>query len=83
MIEELRVVLLKTLHPKIIHCQEAPKFMLYNYFAKKKVLSGTFGEIRSIQILMYPQDSFEPKYSAFNLKKQIQCPWIGVVVQSS
>ena len=52
--------------------------MLYNYFGKNQVLRSTFGEIWRIQIQMYPQSSFEPKYGAFNLKKKSQCPWIRV-----
>ena len=42
----------KTLHPKIIHCCEAPRSMLSNYFCKKQVLRGTFEEIWRIQIQM-------------------------------
>ena len=44
----------KTLHLKMIHCFEAPKSMLSNYFDKKQVLRGTFGEIWRIQIQFYP-----------------------------
>ncbi len=55
----------------MIHCCEAPISMLSNYFGKKQVLRGTFGEIWRIQIQMYPQNSFEPKYGAFYLKKKI------------
>ena len=51
----------KTLHPKIIHCCEAPRFILSNYFGKKQILGGVFGEIWRIQIQMYPQTSIEPK----------------------
>ena len=45
MIEQLKIILLKTLTPRITHCCEAPKSMLSNYFGKKQVLRGTFWEI--------------------------------------
>jgi hypothetical protein len=45
--------------------------MLSNFFGTKQVLRGTFGAIWCIQTQMYPQNSFEPKYGAFYLKKKI------------
>ena len=60
-----------TLHPKILHCCEGPISMLSNFFVKKQVLRGTFGAIWCIQTQMFPQNSFGPKYGAFNLKKKI------------
>ena len=60
-----------TLHPKITHCSEAPRSMLSNYFAKKQVHRGTFGEICHIQIQMYPQTSVDPKHGKFNLKNKV------------
>ena len=67
----------------MIHCCEAPRSMLSNYFGKKKVLRGTFGEIWRIQIQMYPQTSFEPKYGAFNLKNKVSAHGLGLIVQLS
>ena len=64
----------KILYPKILHCCEAPRSMISNYFDKKQVLKGTFGEIWRIQIQMYPQTSFNPKYGAFNLKTRRGSP---------
>ena len=55
----------------MIHWCAAPIFMPSNYFGKKQVLRGTFGAIWFIQTQMYPQNSFEPKYGAFYLKKKI------------
>ena len=46
-------LLKKTLHLKMIHCYEAPRSMLSNYFCKKQVLKVTFGEIWHIQIQIY------------------------------
>ena len=44
------------------------KVLEYN---KKKVLRGTFCEIRYKQIQIYPQNYGEPKYGAFYLKKEV------------
>ena len=43
----------------MIHCCEAPRSMLSNYFCKKQVLRGTFGEIWRTQIQMYPKTYVE------------------------
>ena len=67
----------------MIHCSEAHRSMLSNYFGKKQVLRGTFGEIWRIQIHMYPQTSSEPKYGAFNLKNKVSADRLGLVVQLS
>ena len=82
MIEQLRIVLLKTLYPKNINFCEAPKSNLSNYFGKEQVLRDTFGDIWRIPIQMYPQTSFEPKYGAFNLKNQVSAHRLGLVVQA-
>ena len=58
----------KTLHPKMIHCYEALRSVLSNYFYKKKVLRGTFGEIWRIHIQFYPKPYVELKYGACILK---------------
>ena len=55
----------------MIHCGEAPKFMLSKYFGKKKLLRGTFGEILLIQIQLFPQTSFEAKLGSFNFKNEV------------
>ena len=70
---------LKTLHPKITHCCEAPIPMLYYYFDKKQVPRGTFGEIW--QIKMYPQTYIEPNYGAFNLKNKVIAHGLVLLVQ--
>ena len=57
------------MHPKMIHCCEAPRCLLSNYFGKKQVLRGTFGAIWHRETQMYPQPSFE-------LEEQSQCQWI-------
>ena len=41
MIQQHRITLKKTLHPKSTHCCEAPKSMLSNYFCTKLVLRET------------------------------------------
>ena len=64
MIEQLRIIILKTLHPKMIHCCEALRSILSNYFCKKQVLRGTFEEILRIQIQIYPKTYVELKYGA-------------------
>ena len=62
MIEQLRIIILKkTLHPKMIHCCEATRSMLSNYFCIKQVLRSTFGEIWRIQIQIYPKTYVELK----------------------
>ena len=83
MIELLRIILLKTLHLKMINCCEAPRSILTNYFSKKQVLKGTFREIWRILIQMYSQTSFEPKYGVFNLKNKVGGHVLGLVVQLS
>ena len=65
MIEQLKIILFQTLNPQITHWCEAPRSMLSNYFNKKQVFRGTFGEIWRIQIQIYPQTSIEPRYGAF------------------
>ena len=73
----------KTLHPKIIHCCEAPRSMLSNYFSKQQVLKDTFGEIWHIQIQMYPKTYVELKYGACYLKNKVSTHKLGLVVQLS
>ena len=80
MIKQFRVFLLKTLHPQSIHCYEAPRSMLSNYFGKKHLFRGTFGKIWRIQIQMFPQTSFEPIYGAFTLKNKIIAHVLGLIV---
>ena len=55
----------------MIYCYEAPKSMLSNYFDKKQVLKGTFGEIWHIQIQFYPRRYVELKYGACILKNKV------------
>ena len=79
MIEQL----IKTLIPLITHCCEASRSMLSNYFGKKQVLRGTFGEIWRIQIQIYPQTSIEPIYGAFSLTNKVSAHGLGLLVQLS
>ena len=83
MMKQLKIILFKILHPKMIHCCEAPRYMLPNYFVKKQVLRCTFGDIWRIQIQMYLLTSFKPKYGAFNLKNGVRAHELGLVVQLS
>ena len=62
----------------MIHCCEAPIYMLSNYFGTKQVHEATFGEIWRIQIQLYPQTPIEPKNRGILLDKRSQCPWISV-----
>ena len=57
--------------------------MLSNYFGKKQVLRGTFGEIWRIQIQIYPQNSVEPKYGELNLKNEVSAHGLVLLVQLS
>ena len=57
----------------MIHCCEAPKSMLSNYFCKNQVLRGTFGEIWRIQIQIYPKTYVELKSPLFQLVLTIHC----------
>ena len=57
--------------------------MLSNYFGKKQVLRGTFGEIWRIQIQIGSQTSIEPKYGAFNLTNEVSAHGLGLLVQLS
>ena len=83
MIGHLKIILFKTLNPKITHCREAPRAMLSNFFGKKQVLRGAFGEIWHIQIQIYPQTSIEPKYGAFYLTHKVSAHRLGLLVQLS
>ena len=84
MFEQPRIIIFKkTLHPKMIHCCEAPRCMLSNYFSKKQVLIGTFGEIWRIQIEIYPKRYVELKYGAGYLKNEVSAHRLGLVVQLS
>ena len=63
MIVQLRIIIVfKMLYLKMIDCCEAPRSMLSNYFRKKQVLRGTFGEIWRIQIQCFPKTYVEFKY---------------------
>ena len=73
----------KTLHPKMIHCCEAPRSMLSNYFCKKQVLRGTFGEIWRIQIQIYPKTYVDLGYGACYLNNEVSAHRLGLVVQLS
>ena len=56
--------------------------MLSNYFCKKQVLRGTFGEIWRIQIQMYPKTEF--KNGASNkVKVKVSAHRLGLEVQLS
>jgi hypothetical protein len=57
--------------------------MLSNYFGKKQVLRGNFGEIWRIQIQIYPQISIEPRYGAFSLTNKVNAHGLGLLVQLS
>ena len=78
-----KLFFLKTLNPQITHWCEAPRSMLSNYFGKRQVLRGTFGEIWSIQIQIYPQTSFEPRYGAFYWTNGVSAHGLGLLVQLS
>ena len=67
----------------MIHCCEAPRSMLSNYFCKKQVLRGTFGEIWRIQIQIYLETYVELKYGACYLKIEVSAHRLGLVVQLS
>ena len=66
-----------------MHCTEAPRSMLSNYFCKKHVLRGNFEEIWHIQIQMYPNTYVELKYGACYLKNKVRAHRLGLVVQRS
>ena len=70
------------MHPKILHCCEAPRSMLSNYFGKKQVLRGTFREVWRIQIQIYPQNSFEPTYGALTLENEVSAHGLGLVEEN-
>ena len=67
----------------MIHCCEAPRSMLSNYFCKKQVLRGTYGEIRRIQIQIDFKTYVELKYGACYLKNEVIVHRLGLVVQLS
>ena len=67
----------------MLHCREAPRSMLSNYFCKKQVLRGTFGEIWRIQIQIYPKTYVELKYGACYLNNEVSAHRLGLVVQLS
>jgi hypothetical protein len=57
--------------------------MLSNYFGKKQVLRGSFGDIWRIQIQIYPQTSIEPRYGALYLTNEVSEHGLGLLVQLS
>ena len=65
----------------MIHCCEAPRSMLSNYFSKNQVLRGTFGEMWHIQIKIYLKIYVELKYGASYLKNEVSAHRLGLVVQ--
>ena len=67
----------------MIHCCEAPRSILSNYFGKKQIIGGIFGEIWRIQIQMYPQTYIEPKYGLFYLKNKVSAHGLVLLVQQS
>ena len=67
----------------MLHCCEAPRSMLSNYFSKKHVLRGTFGQIWPIQIKIYPKTYVKLKYGACYLKNKVIAHRSGLVVQLS
>ena len=67
----------------MVHCYEAPKSMLSNYFYEKQVLKDTFREIWRIQIQFYPKSYVELKYGACILKNEVSAHRLGLVVQLS
>ena len=67
----------------MIHCCEAPRSMLSNYFGKKQVLRGTFGEMWRIQIQIYLKTYVELIFGACYLKNKVNAHRLGLVVQLS
>ena len=67
----------------MLHSCEAPRSMLSNYFSKKQVFRGTFGEIWRIQIKMYPKTYVELKNGACYLKNKVSAHRLGLVIQLS
>ena len=80
---QLKLILLKKMNPNKTHYCEAPRSMLSNYFGKKQVLRGTFGEIRCIQIQLYYQTSIQPKCGAFYLTNKVSAHGFVLLVQLS
>ena len=56
---------------------------LLTILVKKQLLRDTLGDIWRIQIQMYPQTSYEPKYGAFTMKNKVSAHGLGLVVQLS
>ena len=67
----------------MLHYCEAPRSMLSNYFCKKQVLRGTFGEIWHIQVQIYPKAYVELKCGACYLNNKVSAHRLGLVVQLS
>ena len=67
----------------MLHCCEAPRSKLSNYFWKKQVLRGTFGEICHKQIQIYTKTYIELKYGACYLNNEVSAHRLGLVVQLS
>ena len=75
MIEQLRIIMLENI------ASENDTLLLSNYFDAKQVLRGNLRKILRIQIQLYPQTSFEPKYESFNLKNKVTAHGLGLVFQ--
>ena len=67
----------------MIHCYEAPRSMLSNYFDQKQVLRGAFWKIWRIQIQFYTEPCVDLKYGACILKNEVSSHRLGLVVQLS
>ena len=67
----------------MIHCCEAPRSMLSNYFGKKKTTPSYFWGNLAHTNPNVPLNLFEPKDIAFNLKNKVSAHELGLVVQLS
>ena len=65
----------------MIHCCEATKSMLSNYFGKKQVLRGTCWVIWRIQTQIYPQNM--PKCFGFYLKNKVSAHGLVLLFELS
>ena len=83
MIDQLKIILENTLHPKITHSCDKLNPMLSAYLCTIQVLRGTFWETWSTQIQIYIHTFIDQKYSLIYMKNEVRVPHQMLLVKLS
>ena len=65
----------------MIHCYEAPRSLLPNYFDQSKYLEVLLGKSGAYKSKFYPKPYVELKYGACILKNKVSAHSLGLLVQ--